>query len=130
VAANPPLRVLYVEDDRVAALLFVEALRDAPQFEVELAETGAEALELAARWSPDVLVVDANLPDTSGPALLSQLQALPGLAQVPAFICSADALLKGELAGMAVAFAGYWLKPVQRSTLLSDLGALAPIPRA
>ena len=39
-------------------------------YELQVAETGAEALELAGQWRPDVLVLDANLPDTTGLALL------------------------------------------------------------
>lgn len=124
-ATSPPRRVLYVEDDRVAALLFTEALRDAPEYEVEVAETGAEALQVAAAWRPDVLVLDAHLPDTSGLMLLPRLRALPGLAATPAVICSADALLDADPPAAAADFAGYWQKPVQRARLLADLAALS-----
>jgi CheY-like chemotaxis protein len=122
-----PRRVLYVEDDRVAVLLFVEALRGAPEFEVEVAESGAEALQLAARWHPDVLVLDAHLPDTTGLTLLTHLRTLPGLQRVPAFICSADALMADDLGPSSGDIAGCWLKPVQRAQMLADLvAALRP----
>lgn len=128
-APTPPQRVLYVEDDRIAALLFVEVFRDVPQFVVEVAETGAEALQLAATWRPDVLVLDAHLPDTTGLTLLPHLRALPGLSQVPAFICSADVVLQTDLCAMANDVAGYWLKPVQRERLLADLASQACRPQ-
>lgn len=120
-ATPPPRRVLYVEDDRVAALLFTEALREAEWLDVDVAETGAEALALAAHWQPEVLVLDAHLPDTTGAPLLQRLRELPGLATVPAFICSADSLTTADAA--ATGFHACWVKPVQRSRLLADLAA-------
>jgi len=117
--------VLYVEDDRVAALLFTEALREVDWLSVDIAETGAEALVLAAQWQPEVLVLDAHLPDTTGAPLLLRLRALPGLAEVPAFLCSADVPAADDPAGTG--FRACWTKPVRRDQLLADLAAaLAP----
>ncbi len=58
--------------------------------DVRTAENGAEVLALASRWRPDALVIDAHLPDTTGHRLLPRRRALPGLTDVPAFVCSAD----------------------------------------
>ncbi|WP_395701849.1 response regulator [Aquabacterium sp.] len=125
-AANPAWRVLYVEDDRVAVLLFSEALREMPGLSLEVAETGAEALQIAAQWQPDALVLDANLPDTTAVALLPRLRALPGLTHTPAFLCSADSLLCSDPAVMAANFTSYWLKPVQPERWRADLAACLP----
>ena len=72
------MRVLYVDDDRINALLFEETVRFAPGVEIETAGTGAEALDLAQRWQPDLLVVDLHLPDANGLELLSRLRAAAG----------------------------------------------------
>lgn len=125
--ASPcPRRVLYVEDDRVAALLFTEALRQAAWLSVDIAETGAEALALAAQWQPEVLVLDAHLPDTTCAPLLLRLRALPGLADVPAFLCSADVPAADDPERQG--FRGCWTKPVQRDQLLADLSELLAGP--
>lgn len=102
----------------MAALLFTEALRGMPGLVIELAETGAEALALATSWMPELLVLDAHLPDTGAAELLPQLRALPGLANVPVYLCSADATPEPS---MAAHITGYWPKPVQRERLLADL---------
>jgi CheY-like chemotaxis protein len=60
------MRVLYVDDDRVNALLFSEACRFASGVVVETADSGEEALEIAAQWRPDFLVIDLHLPDMLG----------------------------------------------------------------
>ena len=46
------MRVLYVDDDLVNSLLFIETCRLAGNVEVETAVTGAEALELVMTWRP------------------------------------------------------------------------------
>lgn len=124
-SSEPPRRVLYAEDDRVAALLFSEALRDRVEYELQIAETGAEALELASQWHPDVLVLDAHLPDTTGLALLAALRSQAGLAQTPAFVCSADAYEDVQRRHLEAGFCGYWLKPIDPSRLRADLEAAA-----
>jgi DNA-binding response OmpR family regulator len=52
-------RVLVVEDDPDTLEAIAEALRD--EFDVSLARSGEDALELAARRAFDVLVVDLDL---------------------------------------------------------------------
>lgn len=118
------MRVLYVDDDRINILLFEETCRVAGGIEVVSAMTGAEALETAREQPADVLVIDLHLPDTSGDRLLGDLRRLPGLAQVPAFLCTADDLrLVGERAA-AAGFTGCWCKPVDVHALIADLGRL------
>jgi CheY-like chemotaxis protein len=124
----PPRRVLYAEDDRVAALLFAEALRDRADYELLVAETGAEALALAGEWHPDVLVLDANLPDTTGLALLDALRRQAGLERTPAFVCSADGLEEEQRRHLEAGFCGYWLKPVNPERLRAELDAAAASP--
>jgi CheY-like chemotaxis protein len=120
------MRLLYVEDNRINALLFEEALKLQPGFELRVAEDGAQALELACEWHPEVLVLDSHLPDVNGAALLQRLRQLPGLASVPAFMCSADAQLEDVQQALAAGFLGYWAKPISIVSVLSDLQALLP----
>ncbi|WKB51262.1 PAS domain S-box protein [Eleftheria terrae] len=123
-AAAPVLRLLYVEDNPINALLFEEALGRQPDLELRIADSGGQGLALAAQWRPDVLALDANLPDMSGFELLQRLRALPGLADTPAFMCSADALPEDLLRAREAGFAGYWTKPVDLARVMGDLRAL------
>jgi CheY-like chemotaxis protein len=129
-AASPApraLRMLYVEDNRINAILFEETVRLRGGIELQLAEDGAEALALVQQWSPEVFVLDAHLPDMSGYELLLRLRELPALASVPAFMCSADAMDEDIRRATAAGFVGYWTKPVDLSRVMSDLdNLLAP----
>jgi PAS domain S-box-containing protein len=120
----PCLRVLYVEDNRVNALLFTEALRGHPGIELRVAEDGDEAIETARSWRPDVLVLDAHLPGPSGFEVLTMLRQLTGLADVPAFMCSADALPEDLARARAAGFRGYWTKPLDLPQIRRELESM------
>ena len=124
MARDAPLRVLYVEDDRVCALLMAQAMSAEPGIDLVMAEDGAEALAaVSAGWTPELLVLDAHLPDTSGHVLLARLRALPGLAQVTACMCSADDLADDHQRAVAAGFDHYWTKPVPAALVLACLQA-------
>jgi len=120
---KPPasLRMLYVEDNRINAILFEEAIRLRQNVELRLAEDGAEALEHVRQWTPDVLVLDAHLPGMDGFELLAALRQQPGLNRVPAFMCSADAMPDDVQRAAQAGFTGYWAKPINIAKILSDL---------
>ncbi len=120
------MRLLYVEDNRINALLFEEALKLQQGFELKIAEDGAQALDMATAWQPEVLVLDSHLPDVTGTELLHRLRGLPALAQVPAFMCSADAQPEDVQQALAAGFRGYWAKPISIASILADLRDLMP----
>ncbi|HVR39398.1 MAG TPA: PAS domain S-box protein [Thermoanaerobaculia bacterium] len=77
-------RVLLVEDEQpvasgIAALLEIEGM------EVEIAGNGAEAIEIGARWSADVIVMDVGLPDFSGPEAYRRMET-----EVPVIFATGD----------------------------------------
>lgn len=124
------LRVLYVEDNRINAILFEQAMRLRGGVELRIAEDGAEALSIVPGWLPQVLVLDAHLPDMTGCDLLERLRGLPRMAGVPAYMCSADALDADLQRARAAGFAGYWTKPIDVERVLADLHPLLAQPAA
>jgi len=119
-----PLRLLYVEDNRINALLFEEALRPHDGFELRVAEDGREALEIVGQWLPDVLVLDAHLPGDSGHEVLRRLRELPALRAAPAYMCSADAMPEDVQRALDAGFCGYWTKPLDIDAVLDELHGL------
>lgn len=70
---NP--RLLLVEDDPVSQTYLADAARALPA-NVDTAGSIAEAVLLATRHRYDAWLIDANLPDGSGAALLARLRVL------------------------------------------------------
>ncbi|MHB8873142.1 MAG: response regulator [Myxococcaceae bacterium] len=54
------------------------------------AASGREALELALRERPDVLLLDVQMPGMDGPALLGALRQGPGWASTPVIFLTAS----------------------------------------
>jgi len=121
------MRVLYVDDDRVNSLLFLEACRLAPQVEVETAGTGEEALAVVESFRPDLLVIDLHLPDTTGDRLLPRLRAALQRPTLPAVLCTADAEMQVGSAARDAGFFACWTKPVNLGMLLSELARLSAL---
>jgi CheY-like chemotaxis protein len=118
------MRVLYVDDDRVNALLFLELCRLAPGIEVQCVESGAEAQALVAEFQPELLVIDLHLPDTDGVQLLAQLRRTAG-RRVPAVLCSADDTPAVIESARQAGFDGCWSKPLELQQVLQDLSRRA-----
>jgi CheY-like chemotaxis protein len=108
----PRVRLLYVDDDRINTLLFVETCRPDARLEVATAASGDDALALAQDQRFDVLVIDLHLPDTDGLKLLGALRRLPALADAPAFLCTAERLEEAAAPAAQAGFEGVWIKPV------------------
>jgi CheY-like chemotaxis protein len=115
------MRVLYVDDDRINSLLFIETCRLAGRVEVETAVTGAEALELAQAWRPDLLVIDLHLPDTDGYKLLAALRTLLAAPAMPAILCTADEAALVQAPARAAGFDSCWTKPVELQAVIDEL---------
>lgn len=120
-----PLRILYVDDDRINTLLFAEACKGDARLDVMTAATPDDALDLAGESRPDVLVIDLHMPDTDGVQLLDRVRRVPGLGSAPAFLCTAERLEEVQQPAAKAGFAGVWIKPVQLATVRGDLARLA-----
>ncbi len=121
---QPALRVLYVEDNRVNAVLMEAVFDMQSRFVLQVASDGRSALAQALAEPPDALLLDMHLPDTDGITLLAQLRQLPGLADVPAAAVSADAMPADIERALESGFAVYWTKPLDVSRLLDAVAAL------
>jgi len=78
----PRPRVLLVDDDEVNLLLTAAALRERG-FEVTEAASGSAALSLLPARLPDVVVLDALMPELDGFETCSLLRATPGFESLP-----------------------------------------------
>ncbi len=84
-------RILVVDDDRDFVRL-MSRLLDNPlrQYQVYSAYTGREALDMAVRYKPDLVLLDIRLPDIDGLEVLTRLRNIPDLKDIPIVIVSAQ----------------------------------------
>ncbi|HET9479978.1 MAG TPA: PAS domain S-box protein, partial [Pyrinomonadaceae bacterium] len=117
-------RVLIVDDDRRILDLLVELL-ELEGYEVAAAEDGAEALELAQSFDPDVVVSDVVMPVVGGLELCRRLKEDQHTAYVPVLLISG--IRKSDDAGMEGLYAGaddYLDLPFRNEELLVKVARL------
>src|SRR2546425_976153 len=111
------LRVLVVDDDPDSNAV-VSALLVSCGAEVQTAVSAPEALEVAGRWQPDVVVSDIAMPGEDGCTRLRQLRARGGpLGRVPAVALTAYAGMNDRRRGFAAGFQAPVVKPVDPAQL-------------
>lgn len=127
IPGPPPrkMRVLYIEDNMFNLMLFDEVMQTRDDIELRTAKNGAKGIEVAKTWLPDILVLDAHLPDTHGIELLQLMRSIPELRNKPAFMCSGDTQPEHLKAAQDAGFDGYWTKPVDIDKLFVDLDRIA-----
>lgn len=129
-AADPPRRRLLVVDDNVDAAQTLAAMLSLHGQEVRTAYGGAEALQLAAQWQPDVALLDIGMPELNGYELCQRLRdQSPG--RPPLFIaCTGWGQEADRERAHDAGFDFHLVKPVDISSLLHLLGVAEPAPGA
>jgi two-component system, OmpR family, KDP operon response regulator KdpE len=112
-------RVLVVDDEAPIRRALAANLR-ARDYDVDLAITGEQALELAARQHPDVVVLDLGLPGMDG---IDVVRGLRGWSKVPIVILSARGAEAEKVAALDAGADDYVAKPFGMDELLARLRA-------
>mgnify|MGYP003937396773 CR=1 FL=1 len=79
-------KVMLVDDDPDILKIGRLSLTGVARWEVLTASSGNEAIQVAAREAPDVILLDSSMPDMDGVAVLQQLRQAPALANTPIFL--------------------------------------------
>jgi two-component system phosphate regulon response regulator PhoB len=112
--------VLIVDDEPDLRALLDFNLRQAGYHTVQAA-TGAEALERAHRDSPDLVLLDINLPDVSGTEVCRRLKASAETAQIPIIMLTARGGEIDRVGGFELGADDYVVKPFSVRELILRL---------
>jgi PAS domain S-box-containing protein len=95
--------------------------------DVLTASSAREALEMAARDRPDVLVAEVEMGDESGYSLLTKIRCLPPEAgrRIPAAALSARGRTEDRVQSLLAGFQIHLSKPVHPAELLAVVASLA-----
>ena len=129
-AYTAPKTILYVEDMLETLLLVEHILNQRPSTSLVPAMLGGAALDLAAEYRPDLILLDLNLPDIPGEELLRRLKADPATGATPVVIISADATAERVDSLLAIGAAAYLTKPLSVRDFLHTVDTLLTAPQA
>ena len=116
-------KILVVEDNELNLKLFCDLLR-VHGYEAEPVRDGREAVERARAFSPDLVVMDIQMPHISGLDLIEQMKADEELRPIPIMAVTAYAAKGDEERIRAAGAEGYVSKPISVMRFVEAVAAL------
>lgn len=114
-------RVLVVDDIAANRLLLRELLEPGGN-EVMEAANGSTALELAVAQSPDVVLLDVQMPGMDGFEVCRRLKASEATAAIPVVLVTVLDAREDRIAGIRAGATDFLTKPVDRTELVLRVG--------
>ena len=130
--ARPATRtqVLVVDDEQDIAGLIKHGLEKGGDIEVEIVGTGDGALKAVNERTPDLIVLDLNLPVLSGLEVCRILRSRPTTATVPIIMLTARTSESDRVTGLDVGADDYITKPFSLRELAARVRAVLRRGRA
>jgi CheY-like chemotaxis protein len=113
-------RVLLVEDNP-ANLALMQYLLQAAGYTTLTASDGRQGIAVAQRESPDVILMDLQMPILNGYDAARQVKEIPALRGVPIIAVTAYAMVGDRDKILARGFDGYIAKPITPERFVSEV---------
>ena len=112
--------ILYVEDHPDNRML-VRRILQAYGFTVMEAMNAQQALEIVMTQTPDLILMDINMPDIDGYTLTSRLKNIPTLFNVPIIALTANVMKGDRERSLEAGCDGYIQKPIDVDTIATQI---------
>ncbi|KRS22268.1 hypothetical protein AAY72_04525 [Alishewanella sp. WH16-1] len=126
----PPLQLI-IADDIEQNLDLLTAILERDQHQVRRARNGAEVLQLLTEQTPDLVLMDIQMPVMDGLTACKQRRAneqQQGLAKVPIIALTASAFAEDREAVFAAGMDGFATKPIDISLLFAEIARVLQLP--
>ncbi len=118
-------KILIVEDNPLNLKLIRDVL-EFQGFDVITARSGEEGVAMASDASPDLVLMDLQLPGIDGHEALQRIHADPRCRDVPIVAVTAFAMKDDIERAEAAGFAGYIAKPISVRALPAQIARFLP----
>ena len=109
-------KILHVEDNQANRILVRQVLEMAGYTVVD-AEDGLSGINLAQQESPDLILIDINIPGLDGFETTTRIKSLPGFKEVPIIAVTAKVMHGDRERALTAGCDGYIAKPIDIDTL-------------
>ena len=121
--------LILVVDDNEAGMFLACSVLQREGFHVDSAGRSEEVLQCLSTHTPDLILMDVQLPGQDGLALTRQLKADPSTAGIPIVALTAHAMAGDQDAALAAGCSGYISKPINTRTLGDQVREFLADPR-
>jgi len=116
-------KILLVDDEPDILEFLSYNLRKAG-FEVSIAKNGKEAITLAKKLKPDLIVLDVMMPEMDGIETCQELRQIAGLARTLIVFLTARGEDYSQIAGFGAGADDYITKPISPKLFIAKINAL------
>ncbi len=124
------VRVLLVDDEPDIREVVDVSLGLDPEFKTRACASGADALAVAAQWSPAIILLDVMMPLMDGPTTLAKLRKDPRTANIPVVFLTARTQTEEIRQFIALGAKGVLSKPFDPMTLAASVRGYLPTSAA
>jgi signal transduction histidine kinase/ActR/RegA family two-component response regulator len=124
IALSGKAKILYVEDNASNRALIEAIIARNRSCRLYNVATLKEARNFLAEITPDIILIDLNLPDGSGVSLVEFMQHTPQYAHIPILILSADAMPATIASLKSMGIHEYFTKPLDIALFNQTLNQL------
>ena len=125
--SNPPL-ILIVEDN-AGSLMLATVMLETEGFQVAGAESAEEARDVLATKTPDLILMDIQLPGMDGLEFTRELKADADTAAIPVIALTAQVMPIYERAARAAGCEGFIAKPIDTRALAEQIRRYLAVAR-
>ncbi len=115
--------ILIVDDDAQNIEILVRELV-VHHYQVTTAENGFDAVEKAKKYTPDLIITDADLPDLNGIALLQNLKETPETEKIPVIFLTERSGLQDRLRAFEAGVRDYMVKPLHVAEIVARVNMI------
>jgi DNA-binding response OmpR family regulator len=112
---------ILVADDEPSILLSLQFLLQKAGYEVRLAHNGEEVIQAVEQSTPDLLLLDAMMPQRDGYDVCQTIRADPRWARLPIIMLTAKSRDVERQKGMALGATDYVTKPFSTRDLVATV---------
>lgn len=123
-AAHQPSYRILIADDTPTSRELLRSILESSRYNVIEAENGEEALEKAALFKPDLVILDLQMPKLDGCPAAAALRRVPAFKEMPivALTAASPGVVPGRVA--EAGFSRYLVKPIGPARLRKCIRSL------
>lgn len=110
---------ILIADPTATNRIILKVSLSAARYQIVQAQTGQQALDAARNERPDLVILNAHLPDATGAELCAALKADSRTGALPVLIVTGQGNRDGRLAALRAGADDYLAKPLDEATLLA-----------
>lgn len=123
ISPDSAAKVLIV-DDEPNIIVAIEFLLQHEGYQVRKAYDGPQALDIAAQFLPDIIILDVMMPGMSGFEVAQQIRRQPSLEYTKIIFLTAKGTQRDKETGYAKGAEAYMLKPFDNDELVMTVNEM------